>query len=47
MPKSKPPTFWGVRRTVWFGIAKWIGMVGAPLAALITALATAIKLLFN
>ena len=38
-------TFMGVPHVVWFRIAKWIGIAGVGLSALITAVATAWKLI--
>jgi hypothetical protein len=43
----EPPKFWGVRVSTWFGIGKWIGYTGGAIAAIITALVTAYKMIWG
>lgn len=45
MKRTAVPRFLGVRTKVWWGIAKWLSIGGTGLAAVITAGATAWKLI--
>lgn len=42
-PPPPPRRFLGIRVRVWFGMAKWFSIAGAGLAALISAIAGAVK----
>ena len=47
MKKKQVPTFWGVRVSTWYGIAKWISIAGVGLAAIIGAFATLYKAIYG
>jgi hypothetical protein len=47
MAARKSKTFWGIRTTTWFGIAKWLSLGGVGGGALITGIATAYNMIWR
>jgi len=45
--KPHDDTFLGIRHATWFRVAKWISIGGMGLAGLITAIATAYKMIWG
>lgn len=45
--KKPPKKFWGVQVSTWYGIAKWLSIAGASIAALVTAVASAYKMIWR